>query len=185
MMLDRSGSMRGNFGLVVAAAEAFVRRLDPGDKARIGTFAERVQIEPEHFTSDRAEMIRILRASLQPVGPTVLSGLLLWPLSDAPGVVRFYRDWAATAPDELTTALVLRRAPAVDLIPESLHGHPVVGDERYGREHKRHQRLALHARSISFKHPFTGEPLSLETKMPTFFTTLIGQWETIAPVRTN
>lgn len=64
---------------------------------------------------------------LQPVGPTVLSGLLLWPLDDAPDVVRFYRDWAATAPDELTTALVLRRAPAVDLIPESLHGHPVVG----------------------------------------------------------
>jgi FAD/FMN-containing dehydrogenase len=64
---------------------------------------------------------------LQPVGPTVLSGLLLWPIADAPGVVRFYRDWAATAPDELTTALVLRRAPAVDLIPESLHGHAVVG----------------------------------------------------------
>ena len=72
MMLDRSGSMRGNFGLVVAAAEAFVRRLEPGDKARIGTFAERVQIEPEHFTSDREEMIRILRSSLQPVGPTPL-----------------------------------------------------------------------------------------------------------------
>ena len=72
MMLDRSGSMRGNFGLVVAAAEAFVRRLEPGDKARIGSFAERVQIEPEHFTSDREEMIRILRSSLQPVGPTPL-----------------------------------------------------------------------------------------------------------------
>jgi FAD/FMN-containing dehydrogenase len=64
---------------------------------------------------------------LQPVGPTVLSGLLLWPIADAPDVVRFYRDWAATAPDELTTALVLRRAPAMDLIPKSLHGHPVVG----------------------------------------------------------
>ncbi|HEV8696684.1 MAG TPA: FAD-binding oxidoreductase [Candidatus Limnocylindrales bacterium] len=64
---------------------------------------------------------------LQPVGPTVLSGLVLWPLDEAPTVVRLYRDWAAIAPDELTTALVLRRAPAIDLIPESLHGHPVVG----------------------------------------------------------
>ncbi len=72
MMLDRSGSMRGNFGLVVAAAEAFVRRLEPGDKARIGSFAERVKIEPENFTSDQEEMIRILRSSLQPVGPTPL-----------------------------------------------------------------------------------------------------------------
>jgi tRNA pseudouridine32 synthase/23S rRNA pseudouridine746 synthase/23S rRNA pseudouridine1911/1915/1917 synthase len=57
-------------------------------------------------------------------------------------------------------------------------GHPVVGDQRYGKEHKRHQRLALHARSISFKHPFSGEPLTFETKVPVFFNTLIGQWET-------
>jgi FAD/FMN-containing dehydrogenase len=64
---------------------------------------------------------------LQPVGPTVLSGLVLWPFDDAPNVVRRYRDWAATAPDELTTALLLRRAPAVDLIPEALHGQQVVG----------------------------------------------------------
>jgi FAD/FMN-containing dehydrogenase len=64
---------------------------------------------------------------LNPVGPTVLSGLLLWPLDDGPGVVRFYRDWAGAAPDELTSALVLRWAPAIDLIPESLHSRPVVG----------------------------------------------------------
>ena len=72
MMLDRSGSMRGNFGLVVAAAEAFVRRLEPGDKARIGSFAERVTIEPANFTGDREEMIRILRSNLQPPGPSPL-----------------------------------------------------------------------------------------------------------------
>jgi hypothetical protein len=64
---------------------------------------------------------------LHAVGPTVLSGLLLWPLDDGPEVVRFYRDWADSAPDELTTALVLRRAPAVDLVPEALHGQPIVG----------------------------------------------------------
>ncbi|HEV8670615.1 MAG TPA: FAD-binding oxidoreductase [Candidatus Limnocylindria bacterium] len=64
---------------------------------------------------------------LHPVGPNVLSGLLLWPLDEAPEVVRFYRDWANSAPDELTTALVMRRAPAVDLVPEALHGQPVVG----------------------------------------------------------
>jgi len=55
-------------------------------------------------------------------------------------------------------------------------GHPVVGDERYGKEHKRYHRLALHARSISFKHPFSGEQLSFDTKMPAFFNTLVGQW---------
>ena len=34
-------------------------------------------------------------------------------------------------------------------------GHPVVGDERYGKDYSRHRRLALHAHSISFKHPFS------------------------------
>jgi Ca-activated chloride channel family protein len=72
MMLDRSSSMRGNFGLVVAAAEAFIRRLDPGDSARIGSFAERVTIGPKDFTSDQDELIRILRSDLQPPGPTPL-----------------------------------------------------------------------------------------------------------------
>jgi hypothetical protein len=64
---------------------------------------------------------------LHQVGPTVLSGLLLWPLDEGPRVTRFYRDWADSAPDELTTALVLRRAPPLGLIPQALHGQPVVG----------------------------------------------------------
>jgi Ca-activated chloride channel family protein len=72
MMLDRSGSMRGNFGLVQAAGEAFVRKLLPGDKARIGSFAEKVEIHPEGFTSDQTELIGILRTKLQADGPTPL-----------------------------------------------------------------------------------------------------------------
>ena len=64
---------------------------------------------------------------LNAVGPMVWSGLVLWPLDDGPDVVRFYRDWAESAPDELTTALILRRAPAVELIPKELRGQPVVG----------------------------------------------------------
>jgi FAD/FMN-containing dehydrogenase len=62
---------------------------------------------------------------LNAVGPRVLSGLLLWPLDEGPQVARFYRDWADSVPDELTTALVPRRAPAVDIIPQALHGQPV------------------------------------------------------------
>ena len=72
MMLDRSGSMRGNFRLVQAAGEAFVQRLRPDDKARIGSFAGRIQVDPEDFTSDQKELIRILRTEMQPEGPTPL-----------------------------------------------------------------------------------------------------------------
>ena len=42
MMLDRSGSMASNFRLVRSAAEQFVGHLLPGDKARIGSFADRI-----------------------------------------------------------------------------------------------------------------------------------------------
>src|SRR5688572_26719123 len=72
MMLDRSGSMRGNFQLVDQSAEAFVRQLQPADKAKIGSFAEKVQLDPEEFTSDQQALIKILRTRLQQKGPTPL-----------------------------------------------------------------------------------------------------------------
>jgi Ca-activated chloride channel family protein len=72
MMLDRSGSMRANFRRVEMAAETFVKRLLPADKARIGSFAVRIQVDPQDFTGDKEEMIHILRTELQPEGPTPL-----------------------------------------------------------------------------------------------------------------
>jgi RluA family pseudouridine synthase len=58
-------------------------------------------------------------------------------------------------------------------------GHPVVGDPRYGKERKARDRLALHAKSISFAHPFSGEPLTFATKVPAYFNTLVGHWEPV------
>jgi len=72
VMLDRSGSMQANNRLVEAAGEAFVAKLLPADKARIGSFAARIQVDPREFTSDQSEMLRILRTELQPDGPTPL-----------------------------------------------------------------------------------------------------------------
>jgi VWFA-related protein len=72
LMLDKSGSMKTNYGLVRAGAEAFVRRLMAGDKARVGTFSSKVEIQPEEFTSDQEGLVRILRSGEPPVGPTPL-----------------------------------------------------------------------------------------------------------------
>jgi Ca-activated chloride channel family protein len=72
MMLDRSGSMVGNFSLVRSAAEQFVGQLLPGDKARIGSFANRVQVDPREFTSSQHDLLQILRTDLQEPGPTPL-----------------------------------------------------------------------------------------------------------------
>jgi VWFA-related protein len=72
MLLDRSGSMRGNFTLVQQAAEAFVEVMRPDDKARIGSFSNGIQVDPRDFTSDRSELQAILRTELQAEGPTPL-----------------------------------------------------------------------------------------------------------------
>jgi VWFA-related protein len=72
ILLDRSASMRANFRIVEEAAEEFVAAMLPADKARIGSFSNRIQIDPRDFTSDRGELLDILRTELQPEGPTPL-----------------------------------------------------------------------------------------------------------------
>ena len=56
-------------------------------------------------------------------------------------------------------------------------GHPVVGDNRYGRGNDGYATLALHARSISFTHPVSGKRMTFETGIPDFFTRLVGKIE--------
>jgi hypothetical protein len=63
---------------------------------------------------------------LVPLGPTVLAGPVIWAMEDSPDVLRFYRDWVAEAPDDLMTIVVHRKAPPLPIIPEELHGKPVV-----------------------------------------------------------
>jgi Ca-activated chloride channel family protein len=72
MLLDRSTSMRHNFELVEKAAEEFVKVMLPADKARIGSFSDRIQVDPRDFTSDHDELVTILRTELQVGGPTPL-----------------------------------------------------------------------------------------------------------------
>jgi VWFA-related protein len=72
MLLDRSSSMLPNFDLEEQAAEAFVRAMGPADKARIGSFSTRIQVDPPEYTSDRDALLTILRHELQGEGPTPL-----------------------------------------------------------------------------------------------------------------
>ena len=72
MLLDRSTSMRRHFERVEKAAEAFVGVMLPADKARIGSFSDRIQVDPRDFTADHDELLRILRTELQFEGPTPL-----------------------------------------------------------------------------------------------------------------
>jgi len=55
-------------------------------------------------------------------------------------------------------------------------GHPIVGDKKYGYEDRAHHRLALHASSITFDHPVSGERCTFEATAPLYFTTLVGRF---------
>jgi FAD/FMN-containing dehydrogenase len=63
---------------------------------------------------------------LHPVGPTVLAGPIFHLLEDAREVLRFYRDFAAAAPDELTTIFELSVAQPLPFLPAEVHGKPIV-----------------------------------------------------------
>ena len=88
-----------------------------------------------------------------------------------------------------TAYAVLRMTKRYSLLELTLHtgrknqirvhlaglGHPIVGDIKYGKADDTQPRMALHARSISFKHPFTGKELSFTSEVPPFFPALVGR----------
>jgi len=67
------------------------------------------------------------RFRLHPVGPIVLAGWVLYPQEKASEVLRFYRNYATTASNELTTIVILRRLPHLLSLPPFLRGMPVIG----------------------------------------------------------
>ncbi|WP_077488947.1 FAD-binding oxidoreductase [Sinomonas mesophila] len=68
-----------------------------------------------------------LTYQLQPLGPEVAAGLLVWPGDRTREILGAYRDLAHAADRRLGSVLVLFTAPAGDdSIPESLWGRPAV-----------------------------------------------------------
>jgi RluA family pseudouridine synthase len=53
-------------------------------------------------------------------------------------------------------------------------GHPIVGDRKYGSAKQSHAGLALHARSISFRHPSSGQQVTFAAIVPRYFHKLVG-----------
>jgi Ca-activated chloride channel homolog len=61
VMLDTSGSMTLNLDLMKAAAEQFVLRLLPEDKAIVGAFNNKVEFADTGFTNDRDDLTSAIR----------------------------------------------------------------------------------------------------------------------------
>jgi Ca-activated chloride channel family protein len=71
VLLDVSGSMEGNLGLLRSAADELFTRLRPDDLARVGTFGVGVDLGPE-FTVDLRTLRGALPRSIAPDAPTPL-----------------------------------------------------------------------------------------------------------------
>ncbi len=63
---------------------------------------------------------------LNPVGPQVLSGLVVHPFADAKKILTEYQGILAKATDDLTCWTVMRKAPPLPFIPAEWHGKEVL-----------------------------------------------------------
>jgi FAD/FMN-containing dehydrogenase len=64
--------------------------------------------------------------ALHPVGPEILAGLLVFPFSQAKQVLTQYRKFAVSAPEDLNVWVILRKAPPLPFLPETVHGKEVI-----------------------------------------------------------
>jgi len=64
---------------------------------------------------------------LHPVGPLVYAGMIMHPRAAAGELLRFYRDFMESAPDEVGGGVALLTGPPEDFVPEEARGKPVAG----------------------------------------------------------
>ncbi|RKD91914.1 FAD-binding oxidoreductase [Mangrovibacterium diazotrophicum] len=79
--------------------------------------------------------------NLNYIGTEVYAGLTVFPIAQAKQVLHKYRDFILSTPDEFNTWVVMRKAPPLPFLPESVHGTEVVimatcyfGDSAHGEK---------------------------------------------------
>jgi FAD/FMN-containing dehydrogenase len=101
---------------------------------------------------------------LHPLGPEVLSGLIVHPLDRARELLPEFRRIAREAPDELTTWVVMRKAPPLPFLSTEWHGKEVLifaacysGDIKEGEKATKALRaLGKPIVDVISPHPFVG-----------------------------
>ena len=71
-------------------------------------------------------VVSSFRLALHPVGPTVIAGPVFWAAEDTTDVLRFYRDFATGAPDELMNIVRLGTIPPLPVVDNHLHYRPAI-----------------------------------------------------------
>lgn len=59
-------------------------------------------------------------------GPNVLSGLIVYPLSEARSALKQYRDYVSGLSDDSDVWFVIRKAPPLPFIPTEFHGKEII-----------------------------------------------------------
>ncbi|HEV7616201.1 MAG TPA: FAD-binding oxidoreductase [Solirubrobacterales bacterium] len=70
-------------------------------------------------------VVTALHLALLPIAE-VYGGILIFPAEHGAEAFRAYRDWAATAPEEVTSIARLLRPPPIPDVPEPLRGKPLI-----------------------------------------------------------
>jgi FAD/FMN-containing dehydrogenase len=63
---------------------------------------------------------------LHPVGPQVLSGLIVYSLKDAASALKQFREYAKTLGNDTTVFSVMRKAPPLPFLPPQVHGTEII-----------------------------------------------------------
>jgi FAD/FMN-containing dehydrogenase len=121
------GHLMRKHGLTVDSLLAVELVTADGDQMRVDA-----ESEPELFWGLRGGggnfgIATAFEFRLHPVGPIILGGPIFWPIEEMPRVLRFLRDFAPEAPDELGITLSIAAAPPAPFLPLERFGKPITG----------------------------------------------------------
>jgi FAD/FMN-containing dehydrogenase len=71
-------------------------------------------------------IVTMFEFQLHPVGPELLTGLVVYPINQAGSALRKYIAFVEQIPDDLTVWAVMRHAPPLPFLSEEVHGKTVV-----------------------------------------------------------
>ncbi|HWP38119.1 MAG TPA: FAD-binding oxidoreductase [Gemmatimonadales bacterium] len=90
---------------------------------------------------------------LHPVGPNVLSGLIVFPFDQAKSVLAQFARFTETMPDDLNVWMVTRKAPPLPFLPADVHGKEIVALALcYAGEPKEGEKLIAPLRGFGKPH---------------------------------
>lgn len=64
--------------------------------------------------------------TLHPVGPEVMFAFVFYPVAQARAALQFYRDYSATAPDEVSSFAIFGTIPHIEPFPREVQGEPYI-----------------------------------------------------------